>query len=125
MNSKRFEEVSIELDSIAEEIASAKRPAYSQNEGADVVANFKRGAEGAGIRPLQAWLIHFEKQYSGIATYVRTGAESEPIESRFADVMNYLYLGFALLKEEQDEQQGDDMPMSNDDLETYANYVIK
>jgi len=125
MNTEEFTESCKELDAIASHIAESKRPAYSQNEGADITANFKRGADAAGIEPLQAWLIHFEKQYSGIATYIRTGAESEPIESRFADVLNYLYLGFSLLKDSKGKEEGISKPMTDEELETYANYIIK
>ena len=125
MNTEEFVKSCKELDSIASHIAEAKRPAYSQNEGTDITANFKRGAEAAGIEPLQAWLVHFEKQYSGIATYIRTGQQSEPIESRFADVLNYLYLGFSLLKDSKSAEQDDNKPMSEDDLENYVNFIIK
>ena len=120
MNSKEFERRCEELNSLAESIAKDKRPAYSMNKGSDVTANFKRAASAVGITPLQAWGTHMEKQVSGIMTYIKTGAESEPVETRFADVMNYLYLGFALLYEKEGKEVN---AMSEQDLEDFAQQI--
>jgi len=125
MNTEEFLKSCKELDTIAAHIRAAKAPAYNQNDGTDMLASFKRSAEQTGVNPLQAWGIHLEKQVSGIMTYVRTGAESEPIESRFADVLNYLYLGFSLLEDSKSKGLDENKPMSEDELENYANYIIK
>ena len=69
----------------------------------DLLANFKREAVRAGVTPLQVWLIYINKHHSAICSYVRSGGqnESEPIEGRFADMLNYLYLGWLLVKENE------------------------
>lgn len=103
MNLTEFDKVVKHLDKIADEIVAAKRPDYMQ-ESADVLQNFKDAAAEAGITPLQAWSVHFHKQRSAISRYIKnpTCRPSEPIELRFADLRNYLQLGYALHLEDVD-----------------------
>jgi hypothetical protein len=103
MNSTEFNKVVNQLNEIADRIVSQKRPDYTR-QSSDVLANFKESAEQAGITPLQAWLIHFHKQYTAIARFVANDncTPSEPIESRFADLRNYLHLGYGLFVEFKD-----------------------
>jgi hypothetical protein len=100
MTATVFDEVTESLHRNAGSIAARKRPDYTQ-ESADVLANFKDAARDAGITPMQAWLIHFQKQYSAIARHVKNpqGIPSESILSRFADLLNYIDLGHALYVE--------------------------
>jgi len=76
MTQKEFNEVIKELDKMSKSIMLNKRPEYT-NENEDVLQNFKSTAEELGISDLK----------------------SEPIESRFADIINYCYLGLALFYE--------------------------
>jgi hypothetical protein len=101
-----FETVVSEMHTLASDIASAKRPDYTQ-ESSDVLQNFKDGAKDAGIRPMQDWMVHFQKQYSAICRMVKNpaGTPSEPIIARFADLRNYLDLGYALYVEESTSRQ--------------------
>lgn len=105
MNQNIFDSLANELNSHADLIIAAKRPDYTR-ENTDVLANFKETADFCGITPLQAWLVHFYKQFSAVARYVKTptATPSESIDSRFADLRNYLQLGYALHKEEQARQ---------------------
>jgi len=66
----------------------------------DRLANFKTSAEEAGITPLQAWLVFYNKHHSAICSFVKTGgqSESEPILGRFVDALNYIRLGWLLVK---------------------------
>jgi hypothetical protein len=100
MTLEEFDKVAASLNDLADQIVVKKRPDYTQQD-TDVLANFKRAAHDAGITPLQAWLVHFQKQYSAVARYVAnpTCEPSESITSRFADLRNYLQLGFALYNE--------------------------
>lgn len=106
MTSQEFNKVVNQLDETANQIVSVKRPDYTR-ESADVLQNFKDAAEQAGILPLQAWLIHFYKQYSAIARFIKNPqcTPSETIDSRFADLRNYLQLGYALYKEPREQSQ--------------------
>lgn len=100
MTTKEFDEIILNLNNRADAIVSAKRPDYTQ-ESSDVLANFKEAALAAGISPLQVWLVHFHKQYSAVARYVKNPdcTPSEPLTDRFADLRNYLQLGYALLND--------------------------
>ena len=72
---------------------------------ADRLANFKRGSKLTGVTPLQVALVYASKHYDSIATFVRKDASgepqvlSEPIEGRFDDMINYMILMKALVKE--------------------------
>lgn len=84
----------------AASIMEAKGRDYRAGE-IDLLANFRREAVRAGVTPLQVWLIYLNKHHSAICSYVRSGGqnESEPIKGRFVDMLNYLYLGWLLVKE--------------------------
>lgn len=83
---------------------------------ADRLCNFKLNAEKLGTKPLLVWSIYFNKHIESINNFVNkanktsaVGASSvlsEPIEGRFHDAINYLYLGLALVTEQmQDERE--------------------
>lgn len=95
-----FEKVVASLRIRADEIVGLKRQDYTQHSK-DVLANFKRAAEHAGITPMQVWLVFFNKHYSAVASYVQKplSQTSEPIIDRFADLRNYLDLGWALIND--------------------------
>ena len=84
-------------------ILGVKGPSYSgaTDPTADRLGNFKRCAKAAGVTPMQAWLIYFQKHVDAVSTYVRTGLQSEPIMGRFLDLANYALLGAALVEEHE------------------------
>lgn len=106
MTIKAYTEGTAAFVETCNEIAARKRPDYTQMS-ADVLANFKDAARDAGITPLQAWLVHFQKQYSAVARFIKTyGKEgapppSESVLSRYADLYNYILLGYALYRESE------------------------
>lgn len=66
----------------------------------DRLANFRATAEMLGISMMQAWAVHFYKHVSAIFAYCKTGkTESEGIEGRLLDIMNYAILGNLITKE--------------------------
>lgn len=102
MNSLDYDRIAGELMSLAREIETSKRPGYTVGS-VDVLANFKRVAERAGISAEQAWCVYFLKHIDAI-TSIMTKPDlpiSEEPPGRFADAVNYLRLGYALLKERQ------------------------
>jgi len=109
MTIKDFDTGTTGFIEMCSEIANRKRPDYTQMS-ADVLANFKDAARDAGITPLQAWLVHFQKQYSAVARFIKTygkegaPAPSESVLSRFADLYNYILLGYALYRESEHER---------------------
>ena len=82
-------------------ILKQKGDDYTRHE-VDRLSNFKRSAAAIGLTPLQVWAIFTNKHIDAIMAYIKTGqVESEGIEGRFDDAINYLHLGEALIKEQQ------------------------
>lgn len=86
------------------EIIRAKGVDYTKSSE-DALANFKETGKDIGIDPLQVWYIFAQKHWQAIANYVKTGgqSESEPIEGRIHDAINYLLLGKGLIVERRQE----------------------
>lgn len=102
MDTDEYDRVSEELMALARSIETAKRPGYTVGS-VDVLANFKNVAARAGITTEQAWAVYFLKHIDAIMSIMtKPGlpvAEEPP--GRFADAINYLRLGFAILQERQ------------------------
>ena len=103
MTTEQFNQIINELDILADTTMNHKGPEYT-NGSKDILHNFKTTASKAGVSPLTVWYIFFDKQCSSVAAHVKTNGltEAEPIESRFADIINYAKLGYALFKERAD-----------------------
>jgi hypothetical protein len=102
MTSSEYEQVAQALLDAAKAIEDSKRPGYTIGS-ADVLANFKSVAARAGLTPGQAWTVYFLKHIDAI-TAIMCKPElpvSEAPEGRFADAVNYLKLGWAILQERQ------------------------
>lgn len=98
MNEEKYNQTVENLRAACSSIVSSKRPGYTSSDN-DVLINFKQAARDAGITPLQAWLVLFNKHVSSIKAYVKNpaGVQAEPMIGRFADAINYLELGYALM----------------------------
>jgi hypothetical protein len=85
----------------ANAIEVSKRPGYTGGSE-DVLANFKRIADRTGLTPGQVLTVYFLKHVDAItAILCRPDLPvSEEVEGRFADGINYLKLGYALVLEE-------------------------
>lgn len=84
----------------AEKIARAKGEDYTKGS-ADALANFKEGGEDIGISPMKVCWIFMNKHYQAITNYVKTGgqSESEPIDMRLKDLINYCVLMLGIIEE--------------------------
>lgn len=73
----------------------------------DRLANFKRAAEMFGITQEQALMVYFYKHTAAVFNYAKSGgqSESEPIEGRIADVINYMLLFWKMIKEKKAANQ--------------------
>jgi hypothetical protein len=103
VNQQTFDRVADELLNEAASIQTAKRPGYTLGNE-DVLRNFKQAGERAGVTPEQAWAVYFLKHIDAI-TAVMTRPDLPVAEAplgRFSDAINYLKLGFALLKEREE-----------------------
>lgn len=105
MNSLDYDALRHSLLQYADNIQTAKRPGYTTGSE-DVLANFKRVADRIGLSPGQAWAVYFLKHIDAI-TSIMTKPHlpvSEEPRGRFADAINYLQLGYALLEEDAFEK---------------------
>jgi hypothetical protein len=95
-----YDRVTEELMALAHGIETGKRPGYTIG-AEDVLANFKRTAERAGIEVGQAWAVFFLKHVDAILSIMTRPdlPQAEEPPGRFADAINYLRLGFAILSE--------------------------
>lgn len=100
MTQDQFNEEYDTLLNHAMSIREAKQPEYTL-ESADVLNNFKESARRAGVTPLQVWSIFFDKQLSSVQAHIKNPdlKQAEPLSSRFADLYNYLLLGYCLFQE--------------------------
>jgi len=92
------------LNRHASQIMQEKQPEYT-NKDKDVLINFKKTAKSLNLKPTEVWAVFFHKHIQAIMSHANDPKmhQAEPIESRYADAINYLYLGFALLKENDAE----------------------
>ena len=100
MTQTEFDKLVKQLNDYSFDIMVSKRPEYT-NEDTDVLANFKSTAERLETSEMKVWATFFEKQIQSIYAHLKNAnlKKSEPIHSRFADVINYCYLGYALFVE--------------------------
>jgi hypothetical protein len=100
MTQEQFNEAYDTLYNHAMSIREAKQPEYTL-ENIDVLNNFKESAKRVGVTPLQVWSIFFDKQLSSIHAHIKNPdlKPAEPLSSRFADLYNYLLLGYCLFQE--------------------------
>jgi len=76
------------------EIIRRKNADYSQGEQKhDRIAAFKRIARDIDVPVRKAWAVFAQKHWGAIMRYVKEGIlESEPIDGRINDLINYLVL---------------------------------
>ena len=100
MTQKEFNKLNKALTYKAAEIMKGKGPEYTDSSD-DILDNFKSTGERLNISALKVWGIFMDKQCSSVFAHINNCSlkESEPIDSRFADIINYCHLGMALFKE--------------------------
>ena len=105
MTQKEFIETKNYILSKAEDIMNAKQPEYT-NKNIDVLHNFKSTAESIGITPMEVWAVFFNKHIQAILSHAGDSNmhQAEPIDSRYADALNYLFLGFAMLVDDANKK---------------------
>lgn len=102
MNAADYQTLSAALLREAADIQEAKQSGYIMGSG-DVLANFKRAAEAANIEPGQAFVVFMRKHFDAICAILARPElpVSEAPIGRFADLINYCLLGYALLVERE------------------------
>lgn len=85
-------------------LIKVKNADYSQGEQkGNRVAAFYRIAKDIGITPEQAWAVFCQKHWGAVMKYIKEGqVESEPIEGRLTDIINYMVLLAAIIEREKE-----------------------
>lgn len=70
---------------------------------ADRLWNFKDVARQTGLTPYQTLGVYFHKHVSAVFAFIKANGqqESEPIEGRIADVINYMLLFYKMVQEQK------------------------
>ena len=100
MTKNKYKRLRSDLLKLSESIMNEKQPEYTNNN-ADILNNFKTTAEALKITPIEVWAMFFHKHTQSIMTHAQNSKTkmSEPIESRYADLINYITLGLAILQD--------------------------
>ena len=117
MTRPEFQTLLTQIREAQDKLLTEKGADYTQQSD-DVHHNFKIVAEQVGtecehchkhtkLSPLAVWGVYAAKHWMALGSYLTKGSvSSEPIESRFRDLGNYLLLGEGLLPAGQGD--GDD-----------------
>ncbi len=117
MNNTEFEALTEELFIGCIDTMKAKGPDYASSpddspEERDRLWNFKEVARRTGSNPYKVWAVYFNKHIVSLEKWVRERElQSEPLEGRIIDAINYLVLFRALLKEGEGEGMTEDMSL--------------
>jgi hypothetical protein len=110
LNLETFNQLVTKMREEQDELLKQKGADYTRHDP-DRLANFRRLASDLGISPLVVWAIYAGKHWDAIMSYAKTSkVESEDIRTRFIDLQNYLYLGQALLEEDEEEDELGSIP---------------
>ncbi len=92
------------------DILRRKNADYSQNEQkGDRIAAFRRIARDADIPLRKVWAVFAQKHWGAIMRYVKEGrVESEPIDGRINDSINYFVLLGAIVDDERRQAEADE-----------------
>jgi len=86
------------------EIMKSKGIAYSGRD--DKFGNFKRVAKNLCMEPEQVWYVYFAKHLDSLSAWLRGDyVDSEPIEGRIKDLINYLLLLYGMIEESRREAE--------------------
>jgi hypothetical protein len=106
MSNKDFYELMKSLFTKCEEIARKKGADYTKGS-ADALANFKEGGSAIDVDPIDVCWIFTNKHWQAITNYVKTEgqSESEPIDERIKDMINYLVLMYGIIVEKREQDK--------------------
>ena len=93
-----------ELAELCNSLLTVKGHDYTGGASGDEgrLKNFYAGAPRIGITPMQVLATYMYKHWSAIETFISKGkVESEAIEGRIADSVNYLFLLYAMIQHEK------------------------
>lgn len=98
MKRERYNRILDEVFTRARELSTSKGRDYAGD--ANVFRNFEDVAARTGQTRLQVWSVYIQKHLLAIEKYISEGKlESEPVDSRILDVIVYLALLYAMVKD--------------------------
>lgn len=101
MRQQEFDRIVADLHETEIEIQRGKCADYAE-PNRDVLSNFKRAAESAGVDPLKVCWIYIFKHLCAVRAYVRGHRQqTDDLAERVIDLRNYLALFLALDKEQR------------------------
>ncbi len=92
---------------LCNELLTRKGADYTQGAEGDRgrLKNFYEGSKALGITPMQVLATYMYKHRTAIDTFVQKGqVESEAIEGRIADMINYLLLAWKMIAYEKRQE---------------------
>lgn len=103
----QFDAIRCALFTEVTHIAETKGEEYAHST--DRLANFKRQAMLLNQPALMVWAVYFMKHIDAIMSFVKTGREfsDEGIRGRFVDAITYLLLGYAIIKEKEEQHDSE------------------
>jgi hypothetical protein len=115
LNAADYDKHAQDLETYARKVTLDKRPAYTQGN-VDVLWNFKNVGQRLGLKPGDVLLVYLEKHLDAIRSALTKPElpQAEEIKGRFADAINYLKLGYALIQETAPEATP--VPSTNDTI---------
>lgn len=101
MTNKDFYELMRATFDGCQALAKVKGEDYTKGSE-DALANFREGGEAVGIGAQRVCWIFMNKHYQAITNFIKTNgrSQSEPIEGRIDDMINYLVLLKGIIKED-------------------------
>tara|TARA_R100000234_G_C5002211_1_gene180845 strand:- start:472 stop:816 length:345 start_codon:yes stop_codon:yes gene_type:complete len=101
MTSKEFNKLRNSFIDSTLKLSDRKRIEYTEgNHNDNVLWNFESIANDLGLTPMQVLSVYLNKHMSSLRNYFKDGKEySEPIEGRVSDMINYLLLLVAMLRQ--------------------------
>lgn len=102
MNKEDFEKLRDEIFDKCQKLTKKKGEDYTKGN-IDVLSNFKEG-DFLGLNPYQTLGVYMKKHIDAIYNYIKTAGEheSEPIDTRIQDAINYLIFLKALIEDEKE-----------------------
>ena len=102
MTKENFNKLREELFLECEKITKTKGDDYTKGN-IDVLSNFKEGSF-LGLTPYQTIGVYMKKHTDAIFNYIKNEGEceSEPIQGRILDAINYLVFLQAIIEERKD-----------------------
>lgn len=90
-----------------------KKKNSDYTEGAaqrDRIAHFREAAEDLELPMTKIWQVFIRKHWAAVRKFVNKGSlESEPIEGRIHDIINYMVLLLAIIEDERTAKMPEDV----------------